>query len=305
MKTFALLFFLFEMGASAAYSKPLPPDTALVPLTADMHFEWSLDKTPSGGCLMTADPKGSLWLLCRQRFLIGPAYGAIFPLDRAVDGVAWSQSGLLFATSGGEAGVFPVAEALKARQRPPMPLAFKRLGKFPMTTIHLAGGAGNVFYAFGRNDKTSKNDIYVLQKRRGRWGVKLLAATLSPVSAVAGGPERVFIASGKRVISIPSRTAKSQRLRVIFSDLKSEITGLAYSPKTGLLYATERGAGFIGDDLHFRFLTSRNVSIQLDGTSLLVMLSDQRGVLKIEGMDSLLGWNKRLAEALKRCSLKG
>lgn len=284
---FIFVFVSLAQAEPAMDSKFLPKDTYLIPFSSEVTPNWVLDKTPKGGCRLILDVKAVPWLTCRERFLLAPQYGRMFRLDKPISDVAWLDDGFIFAGSRGKLAVIPVIQALERKPAQAVePLRLKFLGLVRLEDMKLAIADGNSLYVYGRDPETGSTKIFIVRSG-DKWSVAPLTATKEKVTAVAGDGKRTFVAIGRRVLQfIPAKTAGAEpQAQTIFVHPDSVITGLDYSLKLGLFYVTAEGVGFIGESYYFELLSSPHTQIRLAGSSLFIMLSQERGVLRLDGMN--------------------
>src|SRR5258708_6280896 len=160
-----LSLFAALLGAPlAAAAADLPAGLRLVDVTGAMSVEWALPAGHGAGCRLAVDPNGKPWLGCRDRFLLGPSYAAVYEADRPFDSLAWLSDGSLLAASGDELGSYPLAAAAVGSKAP---LKFKKIRRFPGCSVSVFAGEGDTAYVVASGP--SGTEVLLLSRGPTRW----------------------------------------------------------------------------------------------------------------------------------------
>ena len=143
----------------------------------------------------------------------------------------------------------------------------------------LYSGVADALYVLCHNRKTGQDEISVLKKRSGKEPAAKIFGTDFKVSAVAGDGDETYVAAGRMIIKLAQEESKPE----IFFALKEDVTGLAYSRKAGLFYATPTSVGFVSQDFNMVIIKSPNPEIAMRGDKLYVRLARTFGVISVAG----------------------
>ena len=284
MRPFLLAVALSLPRPSSAADLPLPGDTRLLPVAPKLAAGWLLDKLPSADCDLLLDPKGNPWPVCGGHFIVAPFYGRMFTLNDKLDSAVWLENGAAVAAAGDDLLLLPLGDELRAKPGKGMEtLKLKRLAKLPLEKARLARAGADSFYLYGRDRKTGTTQVFAMKLDGKRWKPAFVTATKAEVSGVAGDGKVTFLAVGRKALRVDG-----DGVTTFFSHPAADITGLAYSSGTGLLfYSTSYSAGYAAEGRGGDFLMSPSPSVKTGGGKLCVLLAGGKGVLRIEGISSL------------------
>lgn len=160
-------------------------------------------------------------------------------------------------------------------------VSFSSRFTLPYKQSRLFPGLGDHFYIVGRNEKEKRNEISAWNLGDDKVPARPLYATDSPINAVAGSPQRTYIASGPEIFVLEkgSTTPKS-----IYIHPREEIRELVYRPDVGLFFTTDHSAGYVGDQVQYEFLAFPGVQLRLRGNALYVRFGAVgNGIMRITG----------------------
>lgn len=144
----------------------------------------------------------------------------------------------------------------------------------------LFSGGKNLLYIVQHNKTTGKDEVSTLRSGSGEKAkAEKILSTNERITALAGDGEKTYFAMGKWIMELTRGDSKAR----IFYTPDEPATGLAYSPETGVFYATKAHAGFAGRDFQMNFLTSPDPEIALRGDDVYIRLSGTLAVLKVSG----------------------
>jgi hypothetical protein len=288
---------LWAVLAAEGEGVALPADTSVLRLDDSMTVSWALPAGARPDCRPLLDPGGVPWLECGGRFLDGPERRGLYAIDRHVDDAAWLPSGALFFSAGGALAPVRLSEAFAPAGGPPI-LAFHARMRFPYSSLRLFAGSGpgDALYVVGRDEKAGRDEVVVLQREGTDWVARKLVSISEGITAVAGDGVTTAVAAGGRIVLLRTGPAGKAAALEPLGDVGAVVTGLAWSPDVGVLYATAEAVGFAGSALKLDLVRTPAAGLALRGTSLFVSLSQGRGVLRVEGM----GFLKLLDDGLAR-----
>jgi hypothetical protein len=170
----------------------------------------------------------------------------------------------------------------------------------PVEFAALSSAASDSFYLWGKNRKTGRFDVYLLDKLDASSGraprIHVLFTTDETITAVGGDGDHTYVALGSLVVQLAKNDNGKAKMRGVFKHATSKVNALAVQPGVDLVfYATEQGVGF-ADPSHHRqleFIRSPGVGIAAGSGRLYVKLAETAGVLKISELSRFVAENKQ------------
>ena len=277
----------------------LPENTKLVlPSSPEINVNWilpfnvKLNKKWGKNFRFDIDKKGIPWFGYAKKILTNPLEQLAIETDQHYIDFAWLDTGELAMCTDTALGYLSNKPLTRKDNALPM-LQFKPVLSLPYKNFRLFPGKGNTLYLLGRNPRSRNYEIYVLQEKKGKGIIKKLFATEKKISAIAGDGEQTYIAAGRLIVKL---IPEKNDMESIFLHPKERITGLDYSPKSGLFYTTESAIGFVSDDNRFEFMKSPDTQIRIRDKSLYILLGETYGVLKIDGINKFKNLKDKYGE---------
>lgn len=286
-----LLFPAFaEDLAIAAGNAPFIPGTEVaLPIKAGLSLRWTLppiDETirkrvKRDTLRFGVDGKGQPWFGHDLKTLMNPGKGFLLIVSEPYEDFAWLEDGELVLHANNALGFLTKSDKLE-RADNGLPIAkFQPALTLPYPNFRLFPGQKNTLYLVGRNPKGKNYEVYILQPGEGAGSgvMRKLFSTPRKITSVAGDGDGVYIALDRMILKLPPNAREAKG---VFLHPKNAITGLAFSKKSGLFYATDSGIGFIGPRGSFEFMKTPESQIRLRDNTLFVLLGKVLGVVRIE-----------------------
>ncbi len=300
---FFLMIFPSCGNAAPKQIGPVFPETVFtLPVIDGLKMDWvlaALDKQPgwkgknTSDMRFTVDAKGDPWFGNGDtRLFMDPVRNLYFRVSEQYGDFVFLDGGDHLVCTDKYLGT-PIFDKAHPKTDGGMPLLqLVKLVTLDKKGCRLFAGAGKTLYIVAHNDKTGQDEVSVLASGGGKppAASKILGAA-GHITALAGDGKRTFFGIGNWVMELPADRAKP----IPYFNARKPVTGLAYSEKTGLFYATASYAGFASPKFQIKFITSPNPQIALRGDSLYVRLNRTMGVVRISGAARFrkLRWNEK------------
>lgn len=237
------------------------------------------------------DGDGDVWLLKPQKLLTCPAKMSVLESDRTIDDFIWVKNGGLWIVSGDQLCVLKGSAKSKSDEI----RTFRPIMRLPVEAGALSSAGADSFYLWGKNSKTGRFDVYLLDRIESGSAqsprIHVLFTTDQTITAVGGDGTRSYVALGSLVVQLAKNDNGKAKMRGVLQQATAKVTGLAVQPGVDLLfYSTDDGVGFV-DPAHRRqleFVHSPGVGIAAGRDGLFVKLSEASGVVKITGLSRFI-----------------
>jgi hypothetical protein len=260
------------------------PNTAVaLPKSKEVRAVWAVppdlfDLGAWQGMDLGLDGEGAVWLSTSDA-LICPSKSLMVRSPKPLDGFVVLGNGEKIVLSEGLLGTLTGVSKGK----------FQSLVAVPVSPAWMTPADSDSFYLWGKNRKTGRSDVYLVNMTATGLKVHVLFSTEKVVTAVGGDASRTFVALGPLVVRLTPGVKGA--VKGVFKATGSDVNVLAL-PKGSetLFYATDRGVGCI-DTLRRRrleFFQSPNVNIVIGTGGLYAKLWDASGVVKISGLSHFL-----------------
>ena len=269
------------------------PHTALfLPVAKGLHADWVLKPIEKNGVAtkkeerlrFDVDADGKPWFGDgSRRLLVDPVDGsAVLSNVRFADFVFTAGGARVICTDEylGELKP-PPGEPRKEKGLPVLPFWGRVRLPHPGCRLYPAGPDG--VYIVWHNEKTGRDDLSLLQKGDGSMHATKLFDIDAQITAVAGDGRTTFIGVKDWILRLAPGAEKYQ----LYFMPKRPVTGLAYSRRAGLFYATPDAVGFVSPGFQIEPLKSPHPQIVLRGDALYIRMARTLGVIRIDGVDRL------------------
>ena len=289
-------------------AKFYPGITLSLPAGSTMRARWicapmdqaEVDKLNIYTSIFTIDSNGQPWLSRGSLALINPLKQQVFQLSQMYDSFACLDNGIMLFTVAGRLG-FAVPPEKLTKDKSGLPIMnFQPITEVPVSGYQISAGYGDCVYLYGRNSITGESDVYLIKpeklsgalKTRVRSTVKIFS-TKERINAVAGDGVDTYIASDKLILKINESGGEISK---VYLDPESDVSGLAYSPQSGLFYVTDKNIGYIGPNGSIQLAAMSYGSICLRKGTLYLFMRDTLGILALENVGGLRGYNLNIKE---------
>ncbi len=267
---YASLFLVFG-SASAAGQKP--PDL-LIP---GVETQWTLRPGaghPSPPMSFDLDAQGRLWLAYPPKTLRDASEDSSFTVDKSFRDFIWldNQQSVLCADS--QLGFVSPAIGGQGQESA---LKFQPALTLKYPEIRLYPGLGSGLFVVGKTPEPRADILWLeIPAARSQARITRLRGFSEDVGSVAGSEQEVYAVLGRKLVRV-----NGESMETVFTEPKTAISALAYSPETGLFFATDSYVGVFARGKAFRILAAANASLRVHGDALYVLLAQTGGVLKI------------------------
>lgn len=289
-------------------AKFYPGITLSLPAGCSMRSRWicapmdqaEVEKLNIYASGFAVDNAGQPWIGKGNNAVINPMKQQAFQLSKLYDSFACLDNGIMLFSAGGMLG-FSVPPEKLTKDKSGLPIMnFQPIIETPVSGCQIFSGYGDCVYLLGLNSATGENDVYLIKseklagalKTRVRSVIKLFSCK-EKISSVAGDGVDTYIAAGKLIIKMHE---SSPEITKVYLDPESEISSLAYSPQSGLFYATDKNIGYIGPNGSIQIAVMPYGSIYLRKGTLYLFMHDTLGVLALENVGSLRGYNLNIKD---------
>ncbi|MHB1457315.1 MAG: hypothetical protein ACYC0V_10410, partial [Armatimonadota bacterium] len=318
-KHLLLIYLLMTFGVSIALhaqetvpepeplAKFYPGITLSLPAGSTMRARWicapmdqaEVEKLNLYTSSFTIDSNAQPWLSRGSLALINPLKQQVFQLSQMYDSFACLDNGIMLFAAAGRLG-FAVPPEKLTKDKSGLPIMnFQPITDIPISGYQISAGYGDCVYLHGRST-TGESDVYLIKpeklsgalKTRVRSTVKIFS-TKERINAVAGDGIDTYIASDKLILKINESGGEISK---VYLDPESDVSGLAYSPQSGLFYATDKNIGYIGPNGSIQLAAMSYGSICLRKGTLYLLMRDTLGILALENVGSLRGYNLNIKD---------
>ena len=318
-KLFALIGMILALGSNAVYSQEAAPEpeplakyypgiTLSLPAGSTIRAHWicapleqaEVEKLGIYTSGFAVDNSGQPWLSKANNVVINPVKQQAFQLSSLYESYACLDNGVMLFAVGGNLG-FAVPPEKLTKDASGMPIMnFQPIMETPISGCQVFSGFGDCVYLLGYNSATHESDVYLIKpeklagalKTRVRSTIKLFSCK-DRISAVAGDGVDTYFSTGRLIFK---RNETSGDISKVFLDPDSDIYSLAYSPQSGLFYATDKNLGYIGPNGSIPIAAVPYATICLRKGTLYLFMRDTLGVLSLENIGSLRGYNLNIKD---------
>ncbi|MHB0936010.1 MAG: ankyrin repeat domain-containing protein [Armatimonadota bacterium] len=273
---------------------PYPGLQIALPVESGITVRWAcppMTKEQAGkGYLydvqLSIDTDGAPWLGLKGRNVLCPRKSLLFDTPRPYTGFTFLDNGALLVATKSDWGYLVPPEKTSAPGKRPPVAAYQPVATLPSPEARLFPGVGGPFFA-GKNAATGKYDVHVLllgtnEDLRGPAAYMHVFSADEPITAVAGGLFRAYIAVGDVVLVINPL----DKTLVATHRFDGAVQALACDNDV-LYFATPETVGVLTEHGRFDLLRATNPRIAAHGDSLYVALPDTLGVLALDRTASL------------------
>ena len=250
-----------------------------------------LDQLGPSSASFGVGPGDAVWFGQEPDLLIQASNGYRFRVGVPVSDIAILDDGTLLVVSAGVLGFIAADNASAAFGAGNVTVAFQPIVTLPFAEARLASGGKGALYIFGTDGKSGRNEVFLLRPEasagsgtaRALRTIRKIFSTTERISSVAGDGNETFVATGRFVLKVSDGAV---RIAPAFLHPKEEITGIVWSRKSGLFYATRSGVGSVSSDGSFEFVRVPNPAIRLVNDTLYILLRNSFAVVKVEGINA-------------------
>lgn len=275
----------------------------MLPAKTKLVFSWLMPPQESNGMKpdieknlqFAVDGKGTLWLgrdndlianFSRKHFMI--------KLDVPYREFVSMENGMLIFSTDKYIGFIPgIGKNSPMGEDRIMKVPFQPLVGLPEPESSIYAGDGDILYIKGFNAENGTDNVYsfggkgTLEQstdKRAALCYKEIFSIKKHISAVAGNGKKTYVAMGRMIAEITKGMGK---IRGFFVHPQEDITGMAYSEKSGLFYTTDSFVGYAGENGPIDFIRAHKPRIVLKNNTLYVFMADNCGILKINNIDDM------------------
>lgn len=245
------------------------------------------------------DSTGRPWIGDGYDDILNPTEQYRFVLSRPYEDMVCLENGVFLVATSSDLGFIVPPEKPKVNYDGIPMATFQPLAGLPFSKCRLFAGASNCVYLTGRNPETEQYEVYVLRRQKlttDGMGVRAYEKVFSckrEINAVAGDGDTTFVAVDRLVMKVPREGNDPVKVHVSPSET---ITGLAYSPDTGLFCSTQDSISYIGTGGVLDIMAAPNPRIYLQKGSLYVLFRDTLGLIALDGIGDLKRFSKPIKE---------
>jgi len=235
----------------------------------------------------SVDADGNPWIGLDDHRIVSPANMFEAKTPMPFTGFTHLDSGAMLVSTVTKLGFLVAPRAASDTGQPMQVVSFQPIAQLPGLYGRLyTGPADTLYVAVTRPGGT--NDLYRLKPGAVLKGFEKILETAEEIAGVAGTDKKVFVAIGRQVYEISPET---KRVTPLPATISHPITGLAITPRNGLIVSTSRGVSYLINGTFETIVETPNPRICVRKGTLYVFFPASLGVAAFDSIASLADLN--------------